>query len=107
MQISEINFTPLISELYSKFEVLFQVDTSGKRPRLVHPSIMDQCGIFQMLLKEVSVDFFNFGQADTGYWMTVYVNYEHLDGGSNGMKLMTAWVNEHNVWTFNVPNHQL
>ena len=79
MQISDINFQPLLDNLGIKFGTVFQVDTSGKRPKLVHLDIMNKCGIFQM----------------------------HLDGGSNGMKLMTAWVNEHNVWTFNVPNHQV
>ena len=109
MQISDINFQPLLSELYSKFEVPFQVDTSGKRPKLVHLDIMNQFGMLEMVAKDITVDFFNFGEMDGGgYWMNLYLWIYPKDGGVRGLEFMTAHVEDGGWrWMYNAPIQQL
>jgi len=105
MQISDINFQPLLDNLGIKFGTVFQVDTTGKKPHIISPNLVDQCGILGMGLSEVTIDFFNFGEMEEGgYWMNVYFWMKQLGGGTNGAEIMTAHVDEGGWrWMYNAP----
>ena len=34
------------------------------------------------------------------YWMSIHYEYSHIDGGSNGASIATAWFSEDGKWTF-------
>ena len=68
--------------------------------------ITDKAGIFSTILKETTVNSFNNYVCHdkennrTAYWVNVNISYQHKDGGSNGMELLTAWYNTEDGWTF-------
>ena len=33
------------------------------------------------------------------YWMSIHYKYRHIDGGSNGAQIATAWFHEDGKWT--------
>ena len=102
MQISDINFQPLLDVLQGKLEITdLKVEPDWSRPRIISPNLaIGKCGVFGYVFSSVTVDFFNFSDDGVGgYWMTVDLYYEHMDGGTNGVKLCSAWVNDDNQWT--------
>lgn len=110
MQISDINFQPLCSELTNRFGVEFTVWTDGnKKPKVNRPSILNQFGMLEMVAKDITVDFFNFGEMDGGgYWMDLYLWIYPKVGGVRALEFMTAHVDESGWrWMYNAPIQQL
>lgn len=105
MNIQEINFKPLFQwiKLTLGTDGDFFISFEGKRPRIVNENYLYAVsGIFKAVVKEVSIDFFNFefNPETTKLWGTVYLNYESWSGGSNGMQIGTCWYSEASGWTF-------
>jgi hypothetical protein len=90
---NSINFTPLELKLTTMFNVPVLIESNGKsRPTISHDNIMPQIGIFSHCIFDASIDFFNYNiDADGNLWGTIYLSYESLEGGSNGMKVLTCW----------------
>ena len=104
MNIQEIDFQPLFQWINKTLQTSqdFEISFEGKRPRIVCENLQHDSGIFKAVIKEVSVDFFNFHfEPETGkIWATVYLNYESWSGGSNGMQIGNCWFNPEEGWTF-------
>lgn len=106
MTIQEIDFQPLFQWINKTLQTSqdFEISFEGKRPSLkVGRSLYhNHCGIFQSVIKEVTVDLFNFEFIEEigNLWATVYLNYESWSGGSNGMQIGTCWFNPETGWTF-------
>lgn len=105
MNIQSIDFKPLFQwiNLNLGTTAKFAINLEDKRPRIVNvDNLWNDSGIFQSVIKEVTVDFFNFDfKEETGnLWATIYLNYESWKGGSNGMQLGTCWFNPETGWTF-------
>lgn len=104
MKISEINFQPLFQWINTALgtSAKFAINLEGK-PTIVNVNnLYNDSGIFKAVIKEVSVDFFNFEfKEETGnLWATIYLNYESRLGGSNGMQIGTCWFNPLAGWRF-------
>lgn len=105
MNISEINFQPLFHWINEslKINAKFAINLEGKRPTIVNvDNLWNDSGIFQGVIKEVTVDFFNFNfnEADGTLWATVNLSYKSWSGGSNGMQIVNAWFIPEKGWTF-------
>jgi len=106
MNISEINFNPLFQWINETLQTSqdFEISFEGKRPSLkVDRSLYrNHTGIFQSVIKDITVDFFNFNfnEVDGKLWANVYLNYESWSGGSNGMEIGNVWFNPEEGWTF-------
>lgn len=100
MKVSDINFQPLCSELTNRFGVWFAIETDGnKKPKVNHPSILNQFGMLEMVAKDITVDFFNFSEDEDGYWMNLYLWIYPKDGGAKGLEFMTAYY-KNGLWDF-------
>jgi len=109
---NSIDFSGLFShaEGLAGFELTFEKPEVRERYENVTISfksndISPTCGIFSRILEYCVIEKFNsevFEDKETGelkYWATVYVSYQHHEGGSNGMQLFTAWYSN-GEWTF-------
>ena len=71
------------------------IDLSGKKPEIICENLVANSGIFAATLSDVRPYIFNFDSSENNgeayLWMTVYLSYQHKDGGTNGSKLFTAW----------------
>ena len=101
-----VNFQPLeskLTELFPGKSFMVQSDelSPKKRPAIVHSDLMDTIGSFNLVIKQASVGFFNYGWADDrGLWGTICFSYESHRGGSNGMDIMSVWCDLNGNWTF-------
>lgn len=103
MNYENINWSPLFYWINTRIhlDVSFTITFSGKRPTIYCSNLVDQSGIFSAVVKEVDIDFFNFGKTEEGFWGTIALNYTAWSGGSNGMMLGNFWYNsESDSWTF-------
>lgn len=105
MNIQSIDFKPLFQwiNLNLGTSAKFAINLEGKRPTIVNvDNLYNNSGIFQSVIKDVTVDFFNFDfKEETGnLWATVSLSYESWAGGSNGMKIGTCWFKPETGWTF-------
>ena len=105
MNIQEIDFQPLFQWINQCLGInaIFSINLEGKRPTIVNgDNLWNDSGIFQSVIKEVEVGFFNFSfnEADGTLWATVNLSYESWSGGSNGMQIGTCWYSEASGWTF-------
>jgi len=105
MNIQEIDFKPLFTWINEslKINAIFGINLEGKRPTIVNgDNLWNDSGIFQSVIKDVTVDFFNFHfEPETGkLWGTIYLGYESWSGGSNGMQIGNVWFNPETGWTF-------
>ena len=105
MNIQEIDFKPLFQwiNLNLGTSAKFAINLEGKRPRIVNvDNLYNNSGIFQSVIKDVTVDFFCFDfKEETGnLWGNVSLNYESWSGGSNGMEIGNVWFNPETGWTF-------
>ncbi len=105
MTVQEIDFQPLFQWINEslKINAIFSINLEGKRPTIVNgDNLWNDSGIFKSVIKDVTVDFFNFDfKEESGeLWATVYLNYESWSGGSNGMQIGTVWFNTEIGWTF-------
>jgi len=108
-----IDFT----ELFNHVKALTKVGCEFHQPEItstrgnVHIGFMshdiaDQTGAFAAILEKCYLgSFSNYAYRDKetgelGYWVTVTIQYEHKNGGSNGMEVVTAWYKESTGWTF-------
>jgi hypothetical protein len=105
MNIQEIDFQPLFQWINKCLgtNADFQMSFEGKRPKIVNvDNIWENAGIFQSVINEVNVDFFNFNfdEETETLWATVSLSYESWSGGSNGMQIGTCCFNPTEGWTF-------
>lgn len=104
MDYTKINWQPLFDHIRTTLntpDLALHVESGHKRPKLISGDLLPYVGIFGPILSECELDFFNFGITVDGFWATVYLNYQHKDGGSNGMKIFTCFYNsEKNNWAF-------
>lgn len=105
MNIQEIDFQPLFQWINQCLGTTaqFSINLEGKRPTIVNgDNLWNDSGIFQGVIKEVEVSFFNFEFIEEigNLWATVNLSYESWSGGSNGMKIGTCWFNPETGWTF-------
>ena len=101
-----INFKPLEQKLIKLFPgnwfLVYGGDLSpATKPAITHSDLMDTVGSFNLAIKSVNVQFFNYQWSDEkGLWGTIYMSYESHGGGSNGMQIMSVWCGPHGEWTF-------
>ena len=104
MNIQDINFKPLFQWINTCLgtQATFAINLDSKRPKIVTvTNLFNHSGIFQSVINNVTVDFFNFNYTDEGnIWATVNLSYESWSGGSNGMQIGTCWFNPETGWTF-------
>lgn len=68
-------------------------------------NLVNQSGIFAKVFSDVRVQTFNTSIAkdektnEYYYWLTVSLRHQLKEGGSNGVKLLTAWY-QNNEWKF-------
>ena len=68
--------------------------------------ITNQTGAFAGILENCCIGSFSnrvFNDKETnepGYWVQVNIQYQHKDGGSNGMEVVTAWYTDAKGWIF-------
>ena len=48
-------------------------------------NIRNLCGVMAKAFKEVTISSFGMGWSDEGVGMSLHFNYDHIDGGSNGV----------------------
>jgi hypothetical protein len=108
-----INFT----ELFTQIQGLTKVKCEFEKPEIsitrgnvyikfYSNDIAEQTGAFAAILKECY--FYSFSNGVTTdketnemfYWVSVTMQYQHKDGGSNGMEVTTATYTEKNGWHF-------
>lgn len=100
-----VDWSPLFKEINKRLgtKLNLKMDTTGKRPKIISPNIVNETGIFKNIFEKVSVDIFNFSSKnDEGslwMWMTIDVYYTNKRGGSNGQQFLTAWL-ENGKWIF-------
>lgn len=107
MNIQEIDFQPLFQWINNTLQTNqdFKISFEGNRPMICRTDrslYHNHIGIFQSVIKDAAVDFFNFDfKEETGnLWATVYLSYESWSGGSNGMQIGTCWFNPETGWKF-------
>lgn len=106
MNIQEIDFKPLFQWINQSIglNAIFHMGfKDGCRPWIVNgDNLWNDSGIFQSVIKNVKVDFFNFEyNEETGsLWATVNINFESWTQGSNGIQIGTCWFNPEEGWTF-------
>jgi len=95
--ISEIDFKPIeikLEELLGIRGIQLNAEL-GARGEIKFKSqdLLQDAGIFKAVLADVAVSTFNtdYSEENDSYWMTVHLNYNSKNGGSNGMQIMTAW----------------
>jgi hypothetical protein len=128
-QLREVEGELSIEELMSKFNVeplakkieeLLGVDVdlkweieehprAGLRLKLSSRELIDDAGVFRAALKSVHLGEFNSKistkDGQTTSWSTIYLQYEHLEGGSNGAEVLSASFNFNSgVWKFRTPD---
>jgi len=108
-----IDFTALFSHV----KEVTKVDCNFHQPEIditrgsvyicfTSDDIASQTGAFAAILKQCYFASFSNGvfrdkeTGDLGYWVQVSIRYEHKDGGSNGMEVVTAQYTDANGWMF-------
>jgi len=108
-----IDFTALFSHV----KEVTKVDCNFHQPEIditrgsvyicfTSDDIASQTGAFAAILKQCYLASFSngvFKDKETeglGYWVQVSIRYEHKDGGSNGMEVVTAQYTDVNGWMF-------
>jgi hypothetical protein len=109
-----IDFT----ELFNHVKSFINVKCKFNQPKIttghnnnVHISftssdIASQVGAFSVILITCNLVSFNNGvykQAETGelgYWVNIDIEYQHKDGGNNGMEVTRAWYSDSKGWEF-------
>jgi hypothetical protein len=108
-----INF----AELFNHIKGYMNVDCDFHQPeittsqgtvhiRFMSHDIASQTGAFATILERAYLSSFNnyvYTDKETGepsYWVTVSIQYEHKNGGSNGMDVATAWYKASTGWVF-------
>jgi hypothetical protein len=68
--------------------------------------ISNQTGAFAGILENCYIGSFSNGvyknkeTGEPGYWVQVNIQYQHKNGGSNGMEVVTAWYDNTKGWIF-------
>ncbi|MCL2235453.1 MAG: hypothetical protein FWB98_03300 [Defluviitaleaceae bacterium] len=105
------------AELFNHTKAHTKVECEFHQPEItttrgnVHIGFMShdiaaQTGAFAAILERCYLGSFSnyvFKDKETGelgYWVTVNIRYEHKDGGSNGMDVVTGWYKESTGWIF-------
>ena len=103
MIIRELDFQPLFQWINENLgtNADFTIRLEGKRPQIVNiDNLWNDSGIFQSVIKEVEVGFFNYNYEDGKLWATIGLSYGSWSGGSNGMQIGTCWFNPETGWKF-------
>lgn len=100
--IKEINFEPLFVWINNQIgqNIPFEIRLNGKRPEIVCPNLFEFSGIFASVIKEASINFFNYQHTENGIWGTISLSYESWSGGSSGMLMGNVWCDNDGNWTF-------
>jgi pterin-4a-carbinolamine dehydratase len=114
-----VNFAQTINfeELFNHAKAYAKVNCEFHQPEIstirgdVHISFMShditsQTGTFATILERCNLSSFSnkvYMDKETGeigYWVQVSIQYEHKNGGSNGMEVLTAWYRNSTGWIF-------
>ena len=108
-----IDFTELFEQIKnftgikcSFYQPEIQEDKSGVYINIMSADITRQAGLFAAILKKCYLHSFNNGvyrngeSGELGYGVNVNIRYEHKDGGSNGMDVVSAYYTESKGWIF-------
>ena len=105
------------SALFSQVKEITKVECNFYQPEIdiargsvyisfISEDITNQTGAFAAILKHCYLASFSNGvfrdkeTGELGYWVQVSIRYEHKDGGSNGMEVVTAHYTDANGWMF-------
>ncbi len=108
-----IDFTELFDHLkaFTKSDCAFyQPEITTRRGEVyinfMSDDIAAQAGPFAAILERCSLHSFSSGirtdkeTHEPAYWVSVSIQYEHKDGGSNGINICRAYYTEHGRWIF-------
>lgn len=115
-----VNFAQTIdfAELFDHIKGFVKIDCGFQQPEIntgrtgevyitfQSEDITHQTGTFSFILKECVLGAFSnsvYREKETGelgYWVSVSLQYQHKDGGSNGMDVCRAWYTDSKGWIF-------
>ena len=98
-----IDWQPLFDWINSQTntDIKFDIDLTGRRPKIVSPNIVEHCGAFASVCEIVEVQFFGLNIDEFGFAATVQLSYMSWSGGTNGMNIGEVYYNhEFKQWDF-------